>query len=161
MIHKLFQQTPTLIITACLLTGTVPKAHADYPSTVRGDAPKAYYRFNDSANRNLINLNSGTLGAAGNASNDLAFVTGGAVHPFPGAIVGDPDRAEFFDFSPTRTEIPFNAAVNPPNTQPFTLEAWIYPASDEANNGQGVLCNRYTQGPGGRQGQRCAGAGGG
>ena len=147
MNDKLLHQTPKLILTACWLTSSLLTAHADYHATVLGDAPKAYYRFSDSTNRNLINLNSGSLGAAGNASNDLAFVTGGAVHPFPGAIAGDSDRAEFFDFSPTRTEIPFNAAFNPPNTQPFTIEAWIYPASDEANNGQGVLCNRYTQVP--------------
>ena len=147
MNDRLLQQTPKFIITACLLTSASLEARADYQATVLGDAPKAYYRFNDNTNRNLINLNNGTLGAAGNASNDLAFVTGGAVHPFSGAIVGDSDRAEFFDFSPTRTEIPFNAAFNPPNSQPFTIEAWIYPASDEANNGQGVLCNRYTQVP--------------
>jgi hypothetical protein len=120
-------------------------ARADYQSTVLADHPQAYYRFNDSTVRNLINYNSGSLGAAGNASNDLALVTGGVVRSMPGAIAGDPDRAEFFDYT-TRTEIPFNAALNTPNTQPFTLESWIYPVSDQAANGMGVWCNRYTQG---------------
>lgn len=135
---------------------------ADYASTVLADAPKAYYRFSDSTARSLINVNSGSLGAAGNATNDLAgFVgsfTGGHVHSFPGAIAGDSDRSAFFDFT-TRTEIPFNPALNPPASQAFTMEAWLYPSSDQIGNGQGVLCNRYTQGnvdgypgPTGRQG---------
>jgi hypothetical protein len=121
-------------------------AHADYSSTVLADGPRAYYRFNDSTVRNLINKNSGTLAPAGYASNDLAFVTGGTVHTMPGAIAGDPDLAEFFDFT-TRTEIPYNAALNTPITQPFTVESWIYPVSDQASTGMGVWCNRYTQGP--------------
>jgi hypothetical protein len=147
MQKKTIHHIPAVIATAGMLACALVQARADYQSTVIADGPLAYYRFNDSTNHNLINVNSGSLGAAGNASNDLALVTGGTVHPFPGAIVGDTDRAEFFDFSPTRTEIPFNAAFNPPNTQPFTLEAWIFPASDVANTGQGVLCNRYTQVP--------------
>jgi hypothetical protein len=122
------------------------QVRADYQSVVLADHPQAYYRYNDETSRNLLNLNIGSLGAAGNASNDLAFVTGGKVHPMPGAIVGDPDRAEFFDYT-TRTEIPFNAAINTPNTQPFTVESWIYPVSDQASTGMGVWCNRYTQGP--------------
>jgi len=75
------------------------------------------------------------------------------VHPIPGAIAGDPDRAEFFDFT-TRTEVPFNTAFNTPNTQPFTVEAWLYPANDQDTTsfgGMGVLANRWTQG-GARQG---------
>ena len=116
-------------------------ARADYQSTVLGDAPKAFYRLNDDTSRTLINKNSGSLGTAGNATNDL--VAAGNVHPFSGAIVGDGNRAEFFD-SNTRTEIPFNAALNPPNTEPFTIEAWLYPASDLTSNGQSPLANRWT-----------------
>src|SRR5207302_7957883 len=113
---------------------------------------------NDSTVRTLINKNSGSLGAAGNASNDVMYYKGGqlptgAVHPFPGAIVGDPDRSVFFDFT-TRTEIPFNPGFNTPNTQPFTVEAWMYPANDQDTTsfgGMGALANRWTQG-GPRQG---------
>ena len=121
-----------------------------YPSVVQGDGALGYYRFNDSLSRTLINVNSGSLGAPGNATNDLAAITGGEVYSMPGAIVGDGNRASFFDFS-TRTEIPFNAAVNTPNTQPFTVEAWLYPVSDQVGTGMGTLCNRWTQG-GNRQG---------
>jgi len=117
---------------------------------VLSDNPKAYYRLNDSTVRAPINVNSGTLGAAGNATNDAMFFKGGSlptgtVHPFPGAIVGDGNRSEFFDFT-TRTEIPFNPAFNTPNTQPFTVEAWFYPASDQTGTGQAPINNRYTAG---------------
>ena len=132
---------------ACgLILATASNMRADYASLVLSDNPKAYYRFNDSTARSLINLNSGSLGAAGNATNDLE----GVVHPFPGAIVGDPNGSVFFDFT-TRTEIPFNPALNPPNTMPFTIEAWLYPASDQTATGMSPLANRWTQG-GNRQG---------
>src|ERR1041384_912378 len=124
-----------------------------YPSVVIADGALGYYRFNDSLARTDINVNSGSLGAAGNATNDLEFVTGGVVHSFPGAIAGDPDRAEFFDFT-ARTEIPFNSALNTPNTQPFTVEGWFYPANDQDTTdfgGMGAIANRWTQG-GNRQG---------
>jgi hypothetical protein len=133
-----------------VMAGLVPllsqPVRADYQSAVLADHPLAYYRFNDSTTRNLLNYNVGSLGAAGNASNDLASVTGGVVHSMPGAIAGDPDGAVFFDYT-TRTEIPFNAAINTPNNQAFTMESWIYPVSDQASTGMGVWCNRYTQGP--------------
>src|ERR1051326_8129314 len=67
-----------------------------YSSVVTGDGALGYYRFNDSLSRTLINVNSGSLGAAGNASNDLAAVTFGVVHSIPGAIPGVPSRREFF-----------------------------------------------------------------
>jgi len=126
-------------------------ARADYPALIQSDHPKAYYRLNDANARTLIHQNLGTLGAAGNGTNDPMYFKGGelptgVVHPFPGAIVGDRDRSEFFDFT-TRTEIPFNAAFNTPNTQPFTVEAWFYPASDQTGNGQAPINNRYTSGP--------------
>lgn len=121
-----------------------------YPAVVQGDGALGYYRFSDSLTRNLINVNSGSLGAAGNASNDLATITLGVVYSMPGAIAGDSDRASFYDFT-TRTEIPYNAAINTPNTQSFSVEAWLYPTSDQVGNGMGTLCNRWSQG-GNRQG---------
>ena len=131
-----------------LLSVTLARA-ADYQSAVLSDAPQAYYRLREDTHSS-INQNSGSLGALGNATNDLlVFKTGtnltGVLHPFPGAIVGDGDRSEFFDYT-TRTEIPFNAAFNTPNTQPFTVEAWFYPASDQTGTGQAPINNRYTLG---------------
>ena len=138
--------TQPLVAAALLGSAFSGLAASDlYPALVEGDGALGYYRFNDSLSRNLINVNSGSLGTAGNASNDLASITFGVVYSMPGAIVGDPDRAEFFDYT-TRTEIPFNSALNTPETQPFTVESWIYPVSDQAATGMGVWCNRYTQG---------------
>jgi hypothetical protein len=139
---------PILVAATPLLA--ISMARADYPALIRSDNPKAYYRLNDPNVRTLIHQNLGTLGAAGNATNDPMYFKGGqsptgVVHPFPGAIVGDPDRSEFFDFT-TRTEIPFNPAFNTPNTQPFTVEAWFYPASDQTGTGQAPINNRYTAG---------------
>jgi len=116
-----------------------------YSSLVKADGALAYYQFNDPLSRTLININNGSLGAAGNASNDLASITLGVVHSIPGAIAGDASRAEFFDYT-TRTEIPFSSALNTPNDQPFSVEAWLYPVSDQVGTGMGALCNRYTQG---------------
>ncbi|HTL54680.1 MAG TPA: LamG-like jellyroll fold domain-containing protein [Candidatus Limnocylindrales bacterium] len=130
---------------ATLLSCSGSAASDAYSSAVTADGPVAYYRFNDSQTRTLINLNSGSLGAAGNASNDLASVTLGVVDSIPGAIAGDPDRAEFFDFT-TRTEIPFNSALNTPSDKPFSVEAWFYPVSDQVSTGMSPLANRYTQG---------------
>jgi hypothetical protein len=139
---------PLLVAAAALLA--ISTARADYPALIQSDHPKAYYRLNDANARTLLHQNLGTLGAAGNATNDPMYFKGGqlptgVVHPFPGAIVGDPDRSEFFD-STTRTEIPFNPAFNTPNTQPFTVEAWFYPASDQTGTGQAPINNRYTSG---------------
>lgn len=127
-----------LALLACATT------RADYASAVLSDGPKAYYRLNDDTTRSLINRNSGSLGAAGDATNDLATLTGGALHSIPGAIVGDSDRAAFFDFT-TRTEIPFNPALNTPNTQPFTVEFWVLPVNDQVGTGMAVVANRFVR----------------
>jgi hypothetical protein len=112
-------------------------ARADYPAGVLADAPEAYYRFNDDFTRSTLNKNVGTLGGGGDATQNL-----GRVHSIPGAVAGDSDRAAFFDFT-SRTEIPWNAAVNPSNDKPFTIEAWFYPASDQTGVGQAPLTNRF------------------
>ena len=110
-------------------------ARAVYPDYL-AEGKLSFWCVNDSLTRTLINVNSGSLGAAGNASNDLATVTSGVVYSMPGAIVGDGDRASFFDYT-TRTEVPFNSAFNTPNTQPFSVEAWLYPVSDQVGTGMG------------------------
>jgi len=119
---------------------------SDYSAAVLADGPAAYYRLGDSTNRVVVNQNSGSLGTAGNATQNL-----GRVHTIPGAIAGDPGRAAFFDFT-SRTEIPWNAALNPANTEPFTIEAWFYPASDQTATGQCPINNRYAYSGADRQG---------
>lgn len=121
---------------------------ADYQTAVLADGPQAYYQFNDSTNRSLIHKNYGSLGAAGNATNDLPT---GVVQSVPGAIVGDGNRAAFFDGT-TRTEVPFNAAMNPPNTQPFSVEVWLCAYSDQSANGMAPVANRFGYSGQNRQG---------
>ncbi|MBM3850348.1 MAG: LamG domain-containing protein [Verrucomicrobia bacterium] len=118
---------------------------SDYAKAVLADGPAAYYRLGDSTARGTNHLNSG-LTAGVVASQNL-----GRVHTMPGAIAGDPGRAAFFDFT-SRTEIPWNAALNPKNDKPFTLEAWFYPASDQTANGQCPINNRYAYSGVDRQG---------
>ena len=130
--------------TLALLAVTFVPARADYPTTVLGDGPKAYYRFKDNLGRTNVNRNSTSLGAAANATNLN-------VHPFSGALAGSGSHSQFFD-STARAIIPWNADLNPTNTAPFTVEAWFYPASDQINGGQAVINNRYSYSGVNRQG---------
>jgi hypothetical protein len=127
-------------VAVALLAVAVFSARADYQSTVLSDAPKAYYRLNDDTSRSNTNKNSGSLGAAGNLTNTFN------VKSFPGALAGSGNRSRFFDTGTSYGMIPFNAAVNPDNTQPFTIEAWFYPASDQINGGQCPINNRVSSG---------------
>lgn len=116
----------------------------DYPAAVLRDNPLAYYRLNDSLVRSAVNVNSGSLGTAGNATNINA-------QPFPGGLAGDGNLSQFYN-STAWAEIPWNAALNPTNTQPFTMEAWLYPASDQISGGQAAIMNRYSYSGVDRQG---------
>src|SRR5437867_445575 len=62
--------TRHLAATALSLLAISASPAADYQSTVLSDGPLAYYRLNDDTSRPTINKNSGSLGAAGNATND-------------------------------------------------------------------------------------------
>ncbi len=129
----------------CLAALPASAIASDYSQSVLADGPAAYYRLGDSTVRGTNNLNSG-LAAGVVASQNL-----GRVHTMPGAIAGDSGRAAFFDFT-SRTEIPWNAALNPKNDKPFTLEAWFYPTSDQTGNGQCPINNRYAYSGVDRQG---------
>jgi len=127
-------------LVAVLCAMAAAPLRADYASTVLADGPKAYYRLNDSTVRSNVNENQGSLGASGNLTNTFNLV------PIPGAIVGDPNRAQFFDTGSTYGMIPFAPALNPDNTKPFTIEAWFYPASDQISSGQCPMNNRVSSG---------------
>ena len=118
---------------------------SDYAKSVLADNPAAFYRLGDSTVRGTNNLNSG-LATGVVASQNL-----GRVHTMPGAIAGDAGRAAFFDFT-SRTEIPWNAALNPKNDKPFTVEAWFYPTSDQTATGQCPINNRFAYSGVDRQG---------
>src|SRR5215831_7595875 len=126
-----------LMVSLGLVRGDAPS----YPAVILSDGALGYYRFNDSLSRSNVNVNSGSLGAGGNVTNTIATGTTDSVRAFPGALAGDGNRSQFYD-SIAYGMIPYNAALNPDNTHPFTIEAWFYPASDQINGGQCTLNNR-------------------
>src|SRR5256885_15281908 len=69
----------SLLATVLALLGVSAARAADYQSTVLSDGPRAYYRFNDDTGRSPINRNSGSLGAAGGATNSTGHRGGGFV----------------------------------------------------------------------------------
>ena len=119
-----------------------------YPSVVIGDGPLAYYRFNDSTNRANINVNMGSLGAAGNATNLNTHIVN------DGAIAGSQDAATYFD-STARAIVPWTAALNPNASNDFTIEGWFNPSSDGtfgAYAGPSPIMNRFSGAAINRQG---------
>ncbi|MCW5560199.1 MAG: LamG domain-containing protein, partial [Verrucomicrobiae bacterium] len=126
------------------LLAALPGIAQDYPAAILQDGPLAYYRLNDSLVRSNLQFNAGSLGAPGNATNINA-------RPFPGALAGEANGSQFYD-STAWAQIPWNAALNPANTEPFTMEAWLYPASDQINGGQAAIMNRYSYSGVDRQG---------
>lgn len=121
-------------------------ANAQYADAVKTDGALAYYRFNDSLVRSNVHVNQGSAGVAANATNTFN------VRAISGALAGDSDAAQFFDTGNSFAMIPYNAALNPDNSKPFTVEAWFYPASDQISSGQCMLNNRYAPSGGDRTG---------
>jgi hypothetical protein len=132
--------TPRRLAAATVLAGLAvlaPGLRADYPAAVGQSNPRAYFRFEDSPARTNVNFNEGgTLGAAGHATNVNA-------RAFAGALAGTRSRAQFFDGTASAI-IPWQAALNPPANEPFTLEAWLHPASDQIQAGQAAINNRFS-----------------
>jgi len=119
-----------------------------YPSVVIGDGPLAYYQFNDSTNRPNINVNSGSLGATGNATN----LNTHAVNETP--IRGSLNASTYFD-STARTIVPWTAALNPSASNDFTVEGWFNPSSDGTFGnyaGPSPIMNRFSGAAINRQG---------
>lgn len=142
--HRPLARLTTASVLLLLGAATV---QADYSATVVADKPLAYYRLNDTAGGSTVNLNGGSLGAAGNATNLNVHLVGGA-------IVGSHNAATYFDSS-ARTIIPWNAALNPNASTDFTIEAWFYPTSDKvvgAFVGPAPIMNRYSGSVANRQG---------
>jgi len=113
-----------------------------YPSVVIEAGPLAYYRFNDSTNRPNINVNSGSLGAAGNATNLNTHLVN------DGAVAGSYEPATYFDTTAV-TMVPWNAALNPNASNDFTVEGWFKPTTDGTFGnfaGPSPIMNRFSPG---------------
>ena len=121
--------------------GSTP-INGGYSAAVLADTPLVYYRLNEKGPIVPdISTNSGSLGAAGNATNFP-----GAGHQVAGAIVGDANKAMTYgaidassDDGGVPTIIPYNAALNPSTS--FTIEAWLRPTEEGAGNAQCPLFN--------------------
>jgi len=137
------------------MLGASVASAGDYSSAVLADGPAAYYRLGDPAAALPAARNSGSLGAGGDG------VHLGARRGVGGAIAGSANGSAYYDGSGARTVIPYTAALNPPATQPFTIEAWVKPGIDGLGNAQAPLFNRRSTNP--RQGwvffQRPSGTG--
>jgi len=132
-----------LSIASAVACAPISAFAADYPSTVIADQPLAYHRFQAAVRTNL-NLNAGSIGAAGNATNFN-------VHPVGGGLAGSRDGAAYFNGS--RTIIPHQAALNPAGNKDFTIEAWIQPTVEVTDSpGPSPLMNRYSYSGVNRQG---------
>lgn len=111
-----------------------------YSDIVQSDSPLAYYHLDETATVLATARNSGPLGTNGDGLHI------GAIHGNGGAIVGSANGSAYYDGTGVRTIVPFNAAINPSATQPFTIEAWVKPTIDGLSNAQAPLFNRHSAG---------------
>jgi hypothetical protein len=70
-----------------------------------------------------VAFNSGSLGAAGNGINGAGVTLGLA-----GAVSAGGDTSVGYHGIGDHTTVPFNSALNPSATSPFTIEFWVKPA---------------------------------
>ena len=100
-----------------------------------------------SAQAVTTSINSGSLGAAGNGTNTDGVTLGVAG---PWAAAGD-TAAGYSGGStttPVNTTVPFNPALNPASTSPFTIEFWANPATDVTDgSGPSPVFNRVSLSP--------------
>jgi len=82
--------------------------------------------------------NYGSLGAAGNGTH-----TPDVVLDVPGAVAAGNDTGAMYA-SGARTGVPFNPAINPPASSPFTIELWVLPTASD--NDDTPLNNRQASG---------------
>src|SRR5215831_19053553 len=83
--------------------------------------------------------NVGSLGAAGNGTH----VANVRVYQ-PGSVAVGPDYSSYYDGNGARTTIPWQAALNPASSSPFTVEFWAKP--EASDNDDCPLFNRVSSG---------------
>jgi hypothetical protein len=90
------------------------------------------------ANAQTTSVNTGSLGAAGNGTN-----TAGVIFNLPSPIVADGNTAVGYSGG-ERTTVPFNTALNPTVSVPFSIEFWARPTA--ADGDDTPLSNRFATG---------------
>ena len=94
-----------------------------------------------SAEAVTTSINSGSLGAAGNGTNADAVTLGVA-----GPLAAAGDTAAGYSGG-ANTTVPFNAALNPSSSSPFTIEFWANPATNVTDAvGPSPVFNRVSTG---------------
>jgi hypothetical protein len=113
---------------------------SEYSDTVKADNPLAYYTFNDVTPVDVA-VNSGSIGTNGNGVSDV-----GVIHRVPGALANGKSAGVTYS-SRLHTLVPFQQAVNPPASKPFSIEFWVNPAIDTDDSvGPCPLFNRVSSG---------------
>jgi hypothetical protein len=88
-------------------------------------------------------LNYGSLGSAGNGTNVTAVTL---TQQGPTSTVGD-IAAGYSGAAGVHTTVPYNPALNPSSSSPFTIEFWVNPAAATDDNiGPCPMFNRVTTG---------------
>ena len=91
--------------------------------------------FATSAQATTVSPNTGSLGASAHGVNADAVTFG------PGVVTGGGDQAAFYnEATGTTTVVNHQAALNPPNSSPFTIEFWAKPT--ETDNDDAPVSNR-------------------
>lgn len=109
---------------------------ADYPSTVSGLSPVAYWRLGETIQPPAAD-SSPNLGSLGDAA--LAYYLGASSHPATGALTGRPDSGVAFDGSAnTFAYVPYNPDMHVP--APFTAEVWLNPEVEHAAGSGTLTC---------------------
>jgi len=95
--------------------------------------------FAASAGAATVSPNTGSLGAAANGSNADTVTFG------PGAVTAGNDQSAVYDgVSGTKTTVPFQSALNPASSSPFTVEFWARPTASD--NDDAPVSNRVSAG---------------
>jgi hypothetical protein len=105
--------------------GPAPDAGSRYASVVLADHPLAYWRL-DEASRPGPALDSTGNGHTGLYAGDASLGV-------PGLLVGDPDLAAAFDGVSSGVNLATAPAFDLSGKAPFSIEAWIKPASNIDN----------------------------
>ena len=124
------------LVAAIGSTAVMNQAHADYPSTVLGDHPAAYWRFSEAGvtppvDNLATNLGSFAPSDYGSYSGTLAAMKGQA-GPFAGSI------GTAFDGNGENVMVPFDGNMVT-ITGEFSVEAWVNPALAVPPSGQSSL----------------------
>ncbi|MCC7377400.1 MAG: LamG domain-containing protein [Verrucomicrobiales bacterium] len=133
--------------------GTNALRTREYGALILSERPVEYLRFDEPSADLDVAVNMGSAGPAGNGQN--AF---GVRHPVPGPVNDPSDTATSYQSKNgggggVQTLVPWNAEINPPAEEPFTIEAWIQPHVEVTDSpGPAPLMNRYSYSGANRQG---------